>query len=55
MIKLFRDAMRYRKLRLLMSMNQEETWRYVCRLAAVGCYVDPDNFDAYLDDYEENK
>jgi hypothetical protein len=43
------DAARYRKLRHYMSMNQESTWRYVERVAAVGCYTTFDDFDGYLD------
>lgn len=50
----FSDARRYQKLRALMSMNQEKTWKAVCSLAAVGCYMSFEDFDQYLDTIHEN-
>jgi hypothetical protein len=43
------NAARYEKLRRWMSSNVQEGWRKVENLAAIGCYVDWDSFDAHLD------
>lgn len=48
-VHIAREAHRYRKLRDLMTRNRPDTWEEVSRIASVGCYVDWDAFDAYLD------
>lgn len=44
------DAELYRKLRNAMGFNMESTWKEICNLAAIACYVNGvENFDQYLD------
>lgn len=48
-INTFRDAGRYYKLREMMTQNNKENWQQVEQVATVGCYIDWDEFDQYLD------
>lgn len=43
------DATRFNKLRRWMASNTAEGWAEVTRLGAIACYLDFDEFNAYLD------
>jgi len=49
-----KDAERYRKLQIFMSLNRKETWMEVENLAALGCWMGLEDFDVFLDNSEEN-
>jgi hypothetical protein len=47
--RLYKDAMRYRKLRRWMSSNVQEGWEEVERCGAVAAWMSWDDMDEYLD------